>query len=102
MKAIFDGDSLNPYDPKGSREFCSRHLKQFGAEPPSKQLLPTPEGPFFARITDLGSPYSVAPDHSVFSGKIIVLANQNSRSATAGFTALMQDDLHAVIVGSAR
>jgi len=36
----------------------------------------------------------------VFRGKIIVLANQNSGSATAGFTSLMQDDRLAVIVGT--
>ena len=88
------------YDPKGSREFRSWYLKKFGTEPQSKQLLPTPEGPFFARVTDPASPFYVAPDRPVFRGKIIVLANQNTGSAAAGFTAVMQDNRLAVIVGT--
>ena len=96
----YNPEVLAYYDPKGSREFRSWYLETFGAEPPSKQLLPTPERPFFARITDPRSPYYVDPDRPVFSGKIIVLANQNTGSAAAGFTALMQDNRLAVIVGT--
>ena len=58
------------------------------------------EAPFFARVTDPASPFYVAPDRPVFRGKIIVLANQNTGSAAAGFTAVMQDNRLAVIVGT--
>lgn len=88
------------YDPKGYKEFRSWYLNKFGMEPPSKQLLPTPERPFFAHVTDPKSPYYVAPDRPVFSGKIIVLANQYTGSAAACLTALMQDNRLAVIVGT--
>lgn len=90
------------YDPKGYKEFRASYLKEFGAEPPSKQLLatPGPQQPFFHTITDPKSPYYVAPDRPVFSGKILVLANQNTGSAAAGLTALMQDNRLAEIVGT--
>jgi hypothetical protein len=88
------------YDPKRSREIRAWYVKKFGAEPSSKQLLPTPDRPFFARITDPGSPYYVAPDRPVFSGRIIVLADQNTRSAASLLTALIQDNGLAVIVGT--
>jgi hypothetical protein len=88
------------YDPKGFREFRSWYLKTFGSEPKSKQLLPAKESPFFARITDPESPYYVAPDRPVFSGNIIVLANQNTGSAASILTGLIQDNRLAVIVGT--
>ena len=88
------------YDPKGFREFRSWYLKTFGTEPKSKQLLPAKESPFFARITDPESPYYVAPDRPVFSGNIIVLANQNTGSAASILTGLIQDNRLAVIVGT--
>jgi hypothetical protein len=90
------------YDPKGNREFRSWYLEKFKAEPPSKQLLPTPEQerPFFYSITDPDCPYYVPPDRPVFSGKIIVLANQNTGSAASLLTGLMQDNSLAVIVGT--
>lgn len=90
------------YDPKGSREFHTWYRKKFGVDPPSKQLLPTPdqERPFFHRITDAASPFHVAPDRPVFNGKIIVLANQNTGSAASILTGLIQDNRLASIVGT--
>ncbi len=90
------------YDPKGSREFHSWYRKKFGADPPSKELLPTPdqERPFFHRITDPASSFHVAPDRPVFNGKVIVLANQNTGSAASLLTGLIQDNRLATIVGT--
>lgn len=90
------------YDPKGSKEFRTWYRQKFGTEPPSKQLLPTPEQerPFFRTIADPRSPYYVPPNRPVFSGKIIVLANQNTGSAASLLTGLMQDNRLAVIVGT--
>ncbi len=90
------------YDPKGAKEFRSWYVKKFGAEPPSKQLLPTPEQerPFFAGITNPASSYYIAPDRPVFGGRIIVLANQNTGSAASILTGLIQDNRLATIVGT--
>ena len=90
------------YDPKQSRKFQSWYLNKFGVEPPSRQLLPTPqqELPFLARITDPKSPYYVAPDRPVFSGNVIVLANQNTGSAASILVGLLQDNRLATIVGT--
>ncbi len=89
-------------DPEESRKIRSWYLKKFGAEPPSGQLLRTPyqERLFFDNITDRNSPYYITPDRPAFSGKIIVLANQNTGSAAALLTGLMQDNRLAVIVGT--
>lgn len=91
------------YDPKEGREFRVWYRKKFGAEPPCGQLLPTPdrERPFFARITDRGSPYYVAPDRPVFGGSIVVLANQHTGSSPSLLAGLMQDNRLAMIVGTA-
>ena len=90
------------YHPKESREFGGWYLEKFGQEPASKQLLLTPdhERPFFCGVTDPGSPYYVAPNRPVFSGKIIVLANQNTGSAASLLAGLLQDNRLAVIVGT--
>jgi hypothetical protein len=90
------------YDPEKSREIRLWYLKKFGTEPPSGQLLRTPdqERPFFYDITDRKSPYYIPPDRPVFSGKIIVLANQDTHSAASLLAGLMQDNRLAVIVGT--
>jgi hypothetical protein len=88
------------YDPKGFQEFRSWYLKTYSAEPKSKQLLPTKENPFFARINNPNSPYYVAADRPVFEGNIIVLANQNTGSAASILTGLIQDNQLALIVGT--
>lgn len=91
------------YDPKEGRKFLAWYREKFGAEPPSKQLLPTPdqEKPFFDDETDRSSPYYIAPDRPVFSGKIIVLANQDTGSAASLLAGLMQDNRLGIIVGTA-
>ena len=90
------------YDPDGSRKLRSWYQKKFGTEPPFRQLLPTPEQelPFFAHITDPKLPCYIDPDRPVFSGKIIVLVNQNTASAASFLTGLIQDNKLAVIVGT--
>ena len=88
------------YDPKGFKEYRQWYLKEFGAEPPFKKLLPTKERPFFADITDRKSVYYVPPDRPVFNGRIIVLANQNTGSAAARLCQLMQDNRLAEIIGT--
>jgi hypothetical protein len=90
------------YDPEEGRKFLSWYRKKFAAEPPSGQLLPTPdqEKPFFDSEIDRASPYYIAPDRPVFSGKTIVLANQNTGSAASLLAGLMQDNRLGVIVGT--
>ena len=89
------------YDPKEAKEFHSWYVKKFGAEPPSKQLLPTPEQdkPFFAEEMDTHSLYYIAPDRPVFNGRIIVLADQETGSAASHLAGLIQDNRLALIVG---
>jgi hypothetical protein len=90
------------YDPDERREVSSWYRKKFGTEPPSGQLLRTPdqERPFFYNITDRKSLYYIASDRPVFSGNIIVLANQGTHSAASLLAGLMQDNRLAVIVGT--
>jgi hypothetical protein len=90
------------YDPKEAKEFHAWYVKKFGVEPPSKQLLPTPEQdkPFFAEEMDTHSLYYIAPDRPVFTGRIIVLANQNTGSAASHLAGLIQDNRLALIVGT--
>ena len=90
------------YDPKEFQKFHAWYLEKFGAEPPSRELLPSPdqERPFFANVTDRHSPYHIPPDRPVFSGTIIVLANQNTHSAASLLAGLMQDNGLAAIVGT--
>jgi hypothetical protein len=90
------------YSSRESRESRLWYLKKFGAEPPTKQLSPTPQQDqaFFSRITDPKSPFYVAPDRPVFKGRVIVLANQDTGSAAAILTGLMQDNQLALIVGT--
>jgi hypothetical protein len=52
------------------------------------------------KITDEKSPYYVAPNRPVFKGKIIVLANYTTESAGALFTALLQDNGIAQVIGT--
>jgi hypothetical protein len=99
------GFNYNPkvyayYDPKAYAEYRSWYVTKFGAEPAPKQLLPMKEEPLFGAVTDRKSPYYVPPDRPVFNGRTIVLANQNTGSAAAGFTHLMQDNQLAAIVGT--
>lgn len=90
------------YSPAESRESRLWYVKKFGAEPPMKQLSPTrqQDRTFFVRITDPKSPYYVAPDRPVFNGRVIVLANQNTGSAAALLTGILQDNQLAVVVGT--
>jgi hypothetical protein len=98
----YNFEVLAHYSPKKSRELHSWYLNKFGTEPPSRQLLPTPEQdrPFFAAITNPKSPYYVAPDRPVFSGKTIVLVNQNTGSAASDLVGLIQDNQLALTVGT--
>jgi hypothetical protein len=88
------------YDPSGYKKYRSWHTNKFGAEPKPKELLPLKESPFFGDVKDPKSHYYVPPDRPVFSGRIIVLANQNTGSAAADLTQSMQDNELAVIVGT--
>lgn len=98
----YNPEVLAYYDPHESREIRSFYLKKFGTEPPPGKLLLTPEQeqPFFHEITDRKSPYYVAPNRPVFSGRIIVLANQDTHSAASLLAGLMQDNRLAVLVGT--
>ena len=80
----------------------SWYKNKFGSEPPVKQLSPTPENeaPFFSILTYQESPYYIAPNRPVFNGRVIVLANQNTKSAAAWLAALLQDNELAVVVGT--
>jgi hypothetical protein len=88
------------YQPEEFKKFRSWYRKQFGVEPQSKTLLPTQQNPFFDRITNAASPYYVAPNRPVFRGNIIVLANENTGSAAAWLTELLQDNRLATVVGT--
>lgn len=78
------------------------NFKYFSYNSSSKQLLPIPSDKkgFFSSITDPKSPFYVAPNRPVFSGKVIVLADHNTRSAAAILTTLLQDNRLAVVVGT--
>lgn len=54
----------------------------------------------FDKITDPKSPYHIPKDRPVFKGKIVVLADFSTHSAGALFTALMQDNKIAEIIGT--
>lgn len=99
------GFNYNPnvyayYDPQGYKEYRAWYLDKFRAEPPLKQLLPMQNAPFFTEVTDPKSHFYVPPDRPVFTGRIIVLANQNTGSAAGDLTQLLQDNRLAVVVGT--
>jgi len=98
---IYNVEALAHYDPDGAREVRELYLRQFGAEPPSGQLLATPEISVFAAITNSASGFYVTPDRAVFNGNIIVLANQRTGSAASLLTALIQDNRFGTVVGTA-
>ena len=54
----------------------------------------------FEKIENNKSAYYIPKDRTVFKGKIIVLANYGTGSAAAMFTALMQDNNIATIIGT--
>jgi hypothetical protein len=99
---LYNLEAYSHYDPKAAQELRSRYREKFGTEPPQNQLLPIPanDRPFFDTITDPSSPYHVTPDRPIFTGKIIVLANQNTESAASLLAGLMQDNQLAQIVGT--
>jgi hypothetical protein len=90
------------YDPKEYEDYRLWHTKQFGVNPPSGQLLP-PQQPgkaFFASVTDPSSPFHVAPERPVLTGKVILLVNENTGSAAASLAALVQDNRLGLIIGT--
>lgn len=90
------------YDPVAARKFVTSYLKQFGKEPPARQLTESPDNqlPFMDEEVNPKSIFYVAPDRPVFGGRVIVLANQNTASAASILTSLLQDNDLAVVVGT--
>ena len=79
--------------------FEKEYIKLNGKKPKSDQLYMNKFNRFDL-ITDPKSPYYIHPDRPIFNGKVIVLANQNTGSAAALLTALIQDNKLGVIVGT--
>jgi hypothetical protein len=98
----YNPEFLASVSPAESKDFRLWYKNKFGEEPPLKQLSPMHynETPLFSMVTYPESPYYVAPDRPVFNGRVIVLTNQNTKSAAAWLTALLQDNRLAVVVGT--
>lgn len=54
----------------------------------------------FSRIRDPRSAYYIPPDRPVFRGKVVVIADYSTNSAAALFTALLQDNDIATVIGT--
>lgn len=89
-------------DPNTYKEVRRHYVKKFGVEPPMNTLLPSPEQelPLFNTVTDRRSAYYVPATRPVFRGRVIVLANQNTDSAAALLTSLIQDNHLATVIGT--
>ena len=96
----YNVDVLAHYDPDGAREYRAWYRKEFDAEPPPGHLLPTPPRPVFEAITNTKSLFYVSADRQMFTGRIVVLANQGTGSAASLLAALIQDNKLGVIVGT--
>lgn len=98
----YNPEVLAYYDPERSREFQAWYRHKFGKTPPVRELSPSAdqERPFFASVTDCKSPFYVNPARPVFTGRIVVLANENTGSAASILAGLIQDNQIAEIVGT--
>ncbi len=79
-------------------------VMKYPVQPESIKNISSPnhyqEAPFFSMVTYTESAFYVAPDRPVFNGMVIVLANQNTKSAAAWVAALLQDNRLAVVLGT--
>ncbi|MFC1840627.1 S41 family peptidase [Thermodesulfobacteriota bacterium] len=98
----YNPDILERYSPEKGRAFRKWYRNKFGEDPPFKKLTPIPRGKYalFSHITDPDSLYYVPRDRPVFTGRVIVLANQNTKSASALLTAFLQDNNLATVIGT--
>lgn len=63
-------------------------------------VLTSGAGDLFDEIMDSTSVYHVSPNRPVFKGKVYVMANYNTASASALLTTLFQDNNLATIIGT--
>lgn len=97
----YNPDLYMYYNPDDTR-FMAWYRQKFGNKPAHGQLLPAPENddPIFSDITDRKSLFYVPTNRPVFSGQIVVLANEGTDSAASLLAGLIQDNHLAVIVGT--
>jgi hypothetical protein len=97
-------DFYKHYFGKEYLEGVTFYTKMHGAAPPKDTLFfagySNSHVSLFDKITDPESPYHIPEDRPVFKGKIVVLANSSTYSAGALFTALIQDNGIAKVIGT--
>lgn len=102
---VQNGDFYKHYFEKDYQEKTDLYFKKHGVLPPKDTLFfagyRNSTEKLFDKITDPNSPYFVAKDRPVFKGKIVVLADFSTGSAGALFTALLQDNKVAPVIGTA-
>jgi hypothetical protein len=89
------------YYPASYKKFLAAYRRQHHTDPPFGELLQlddTMRGSF-AEILDPESRYHVPPSRPVFRGRVIALANENTKSAASLLAGLLQDNQLAQIVG---
>jgi hypothetical protein len=84
------------------KKFLTSYREQFKTDPPTGQLFPVAHDhrAGFSTTKDPDSPYFIPPSRPVFKGRVIVLANANTKSAASLLTALLQDNHLAQVVGT--
>lgn len=89
---------------KEYEKFVESYQLKYNKAPEKGKLYPNGlfncDSLIFEEIENEESAYYIPQDRSVFKGKIIILANSHTGSAAALFTALLQDNNIATIIGT--
>jgi Peptidase family S41 len=102
-KYIYTVPTAKFHHPKEYKEFEASYREKHHREPPPNEVLTN--GFFsgktiFETIEDKKSIHYIAPNRPIFKGKVFILTDENTGSAAALFTALLQDNGIATIIGS--
>jgi hypothetical protein len=103
-KSFFVSEVNKQLNPVEFENFVESYILKYDKAPTFGKLYPNGlfngDSLIFGEIENKKSPYYIPKDRTVFDGEIIVLANFRTGSAAALFTALLQDNNIARVVGT--
>lgn len=101
---VQNGDFYKHYFKNDFKEKIDLYFKKNGKLPPKDTLFyagyNNSSEKLFDKIVDPKSPYHIPNSRPIFKGKVIVLADFSTHSAGALFTALLQDNKIARVIGT--
>jgi C-terminal processing protease CtpA/Prc len=97
---VYTSAIYKAYFPKEYEAFEQKYVQENHQKPPRNRLLLNQKNAFFNTITNPQSPYFIEASRPAFKGKVYILANQNTGSAAALLTAIIQDNGIASVIGT--